>query len=387
VGVSVLDFGIFMTHRQRVLAALEHQAPDRVPVDLGASLASTINVTAYRRLREHLGLDPTRGPVIWALRSATVIPDEDILAHFDIDLRPLVLGSPDAGADRVIAPNRFVDEWGVTWARPEDGHYLAVDGPFHRLDEPTLQDLEGRRWPDPADPGRFRGLAERARKLRETTDCAVVLNLGVGPLHLCQFMRGWAEWLEDLLVNPAFGEGLFDRAVDFFVAVAERALAETAEFIDVAWFSDDLGSQRGLLVRPELYRRVVKPRHRRIVETVKRYGRKVAYHSCGSVYAILPDLVEIGVDMLNPVQVAAAHMDTARLKREFGRELVFWGAIDTQRVLSRGTPAEVRQEVQRRLQDLGGDGGYILCAVHNIQAEVPPENVVAMYAAAREFGA
>jgi uroporphyrinogen decarboxylase len=199
-------------------------------------------------------------------------------------------------------------------------------------------------------------------------------------------MRGWAEWLEDLLVNPAFGEGLFDRTVDFFVAVAQRALEETAEFIDIAWFGDDVGSQRGLLVRPELYRRVIKPRHRRIVETIKRYGKKAAYHSCGSVYAILPDLVEIGVDVLNPVQVAAAHMDTARLKREFGRELSFWGAIDTQRVLSRGTPAEVREEVRRRIRDLSADGGYILCAVHNIQAEVPPENIVAMYEAAREFG-
>ena len=375
-----------MTHRERVLAAFRHQTPDRVPVDLGSSLASTINVTAYRRLREHLGLDTSRAPVIWALRSATVIPDEDILEHFDTDLRPLVLGSPDAGADRLVAPNRFVDEWGVTWTKPENGHYLAVDGPFLRLDEPAVRDLNKHRWPDPADPGRFRGLRERARRLRETTGCAVVLNLGVGPLHLCQFMRGWAEWLEDLLVNPAFAEGLFDRAVDFFVEVTKRALAETAEFIDIAWFGDDVGGQRGLLLRPELYRRVVKPRHRRIVEAVKRYGKKVAYHSCGSVYAILPDLIELGIDALNPVQVAAAHMDSARLKREFGRDLVFWGAIDTQRVLSQGTPAEVRDEVRRRLADLAPGGGYILCAVHNIQAEVPPENVAAMYAAARECG-
>jgi len=375
-----------MTSRERVLAALEHRAPDRVPVDLGSSLASTINVTAYRRLREHLGLDTARPPAIWALRSAGVIPDEDVHQRFDTDLRPLILGSPDAGGDRRLSENSFVDEWGVTWTKPEDGHYLATDGPFYRLDEPTVADLEKHGWPDAADPGRFRGLRERGRQVRETTDCAVVLNLGVGPLHLCQFMRGWAGWLEDLLVNPAFAEGLFERTVDFVVEIAARALEETAEFIDIAWFGDDLGSQRGLLMRPELYRRVIKPQHRRIVETIRRYGRKAAYHSCGSVYAILPDLVEIGVDVLNPVQVAAAHMDTARMKREFGRDLAFWGAIDTQRVLSRGTPAEVRQEVRRRIGDLAGDGGYILSAVHNIQAEVPPENVVAMYEAAREFG-
>jgi len=378
--------GISMTHRDRVLAALRHQTPDRLPLDLGSSLASTINVTAYQRLREHLGLETERPPTIWALRSATVIPDEDVLQHFDIDLRPLILGGPDAGGDRRLSEHAFLDEWGVTWTKPADGHYLATAGPFQRLEEPTLKDLENHRWPDPADPGRFRGLRERARELRETSDCAVVLNLGVGPLHLCQFMRGWAEWLEDLLVNPAFGEGLFERAVDFFVQVAERALAETAEFVDLAWFGDDVGAQGGLLVRPELYRRVIKPRHRRIVDAIKRHGKLAAYHSCGSVYAILPDLLDIGVDVLNPVQVAAAHMDTARLKREFGRDLAFWGAIDTQRVLSRGTPPEVREEVKRRIADLAGEGGYILCAVHNIQAEVPPENVAAMYQAARECG-
>jgi uroporphyrinogen decarboxylase len=378
--------GIAMTHRDRVLAALRHQTPDRTPLDLGSSLASTINVTAYQRLREHLGLETARQPAIWALRSSTVIPDEDILQHFDIDLRPVILGAPDAGGDRPVSEHAFLDEWGVTWTKPADGHYLATDGPFLRLEEPALADLEKHPWPDPSDPGRFRGLRERARELRETSDCAVVLNLGVGPLHLCQFMRGWAEWLEDLLVNPAFGEGLFERTVDFFVQVAERALAETAEFVDIAWFGDDVGSQRSLLMRPDLYRRVVKPRHRRIVDAIKRRGKLAAYHSCGSVYAILPDLVDIGVDILNPVQVAAAHMDTARLKREFGRDLAFWGAIDTQRVLSRGTPEEVREQVRRRLADLAAAGGYILCAVHNIQAEVPPENIVAMYQAARDYG-
>lgn len=375
-----------MTHRQRVVAALQHEQPDRVPLDLGSSLASTINQRAYRRLREHLGLSLEPPPAIWAMRSSTVIPEEDVLERFRIDLRPLLLGSPDAGGDRVTGPNTFVDEWGATWKRPENGHYISTDGPFWRLSEPTLGDLERRQWPDPADPGRFRGLRERARRLRETTDYAVVLNLGVGPLHVCQFLRGWAEWLEDLLVNRAFGEGLFDRVVDIWIQIAERALAETAEFIDVAWFGDDVGTQRGPLMRPELYRRVVKPRHRRIVDTIKRFGKPAAYHSCGSVYALIPDIIDIGIDALNPVQVAAAHMDTARLKREFGRQLTFWGAIDTQRVLPWGTPEEVRREVRRRMADLAEGGGYILSAVHNIQAEVPPENVVAMYEAALEFG-
>jgi uroporphyrinogen decarboxylase len=131
---------------------------------------------------------------------------------------------------------------------------------------------------------------------------------------------------------------------------------------------------------------MIKPHHRRMTETARRHGKKILWHSCGAVYQFIPDLIEIGVDALNPVQVSAAHMDTKGLKREFGRDLAFWGGVDTGKVLPLGTPAEVREEVKRRIEDLAAGGGYILAAVHNIQADVPPENVVAMFDAAREFG-
>jgi uroporphyrinogen decarboxylase len=208
------------------------------------------------------------------------------------------------------------------------------------------------------------------------------LNLGTGVVHLCQFVRGYGAWLEDLLVRSAFAEGLMDRGVDFWASVATRALAEAGEFIDAVYFGDDIGTQNAPLFRPELYRRVIKPRHKRMVEAVKRYGKPVLYHSCGSIYRLLPDLIEVGIDALNPVQVSAAEMDTKRLKQEFGRDLTFWGGIDTHRVLPLGTPEEVREEVKRRIGDLAEGGGYVLCAVHNIQPEVPAENVVAMYEAA-----
>ena len=375
-----------MTHRERILAALHHRAPDRVPVDLGATIASTMTIKAQQRLRAYLGLPSGPPPATFAKRSSTVLPDEAILRRFDIDTRGVLLGSADVRPERKLSENALVDEWGVTWTRPEGGHYIHTAGPLYGLDEPGVQDLDKCAWPDPADPGRFRGLRERARGIHENTDYAVILNLGVGPIHACQFLRGWAEFLGDMLACPAFAEALLERVVEIWVEITRRALEEAGEYVDLVIFGDDLGAQKATLIRPELYRRMVKPHHQRMVETAKRYGKPVLYHTCGSVYALIPDLIEAGIDALNPIQVAAAEMDTRRLKREFGRDLTFWGAIDNQRVLPRGTPEEVRQEVKRRIEDLAEGGGYVLCAAHNLQQDVPPENIIAMYEAALSYG-
>jgi uroporphyrinogen decarboxylase len=375
-----------MTHRQRILATLQHRTPDRVPVDLGGTIASTLTIQAHDRLRAHLGLPAGPPRAIFARRSSTVLPDEAILQRFDIDTRAVLLGSPDVRPERELSEITLMDEWGVTWTRPAGGHYIHTAGPFYGLDEPAVQDLKKYVWPDPADPGRFRGLRERARAIHQDTDYAVILNLGVGPIHACQFLRGWSEFLTDLLVHPAFAEGLLERAVDVWIGITTRALEEAAQYVDLVIFGDDLGAQKTTLIRPELYRRMVKPHHKRMVEAVKRYGKPVIHHTCGSVYALIPDLIEVGIDVLNPIQVAAAEMDTRRLKREFGRDLSFWGAIDNQRVLPRGAPEEVRQEVRRRIEDLAEGGGYVLCAAHNLQPDVPPENTIAMYEAALEYG-
>jgi uroporphyrinogen decarboxylase len=280
-----------------------------------------------------------------------------------------------------------VDEWGVTWTKPDQGHFINTDGPFYRLVDPTPKDLERFPWPDPDDLGRYRGLRERARFLHETTDHAVVLNLWVGLVHVAEFMRGFGQWLEDLLVNPAFAEALMERIADFWVRGTERALAEAGEFVDVVAVVEDLGTQQGPLIRPEVYRRLIKPHHERMMGAVKKHGKRLFLHSCGAVSAFIPDFIEMGVYALNPVQVSASGMDTRKLKSEFGHDLSFWGAIDTGKVLPYGTPEDVRAEVRRRIDDLASNGGYILAAVHNIQSEVPPQNVVAMYEAALGYGA
>jgi uroporphyrinogen decarboxylase len=375
-----------MTHRERILVALKHQQPDRVPLDLGSTGATTMTVKAHERLRAHLGLPSEPLPAFFSARFTTVVPDEAILRRFDVDARPLLLGTPVARPERKLSENTLVDEWGVIWARLAGSHYINSDGPFCHLAEPTLQDLEKFEWPDPADPGRYQGLRDRARKLHEETDYAVILGLGNGPVHVCQFVRGYATWLEDLLLRPVFAEALMDRVVDILIQIANRALEEAGVYVDLVAYGDDIATQNATLFRPDLYRRMIKPRHKALVDALKRYGKPILYHSCGSVYALIRDLIDVGIDALNPIQVSAADMVTERLKREYGRELTFWGAIDTQKVLPTGTPAEVREEVKRRIDHLRENGGYVLCAVHNIQPEVPPENVVAMYEAALEYG-
>jgi len=374
-----------MTHRQRIRAALAHRQPDRLPLDLGGTNCSTLTTGAHARLRAHLGIPAEPPAPFLSRRSSTVEVDRAVVERFQCDVLPLMPGVPST-AERDISEIAFVDEFGVTWQRHSGTHYINVDGPFQKLDEPTPADVDHFVWPDPLDPVRYTRLGERGRALRREADYAVALTAWLGPVHLSQFMRGYVEWLEDLLARPLFVEALLDRFVGLWITAMDRILAECAGEVDVVLFGDDIGTQNGPLFRPELYRRFIKPHHKRMVETLKRHGVPVMYHSCGSVAALIRDLIDTGIDALNPVQVAAAGMDTARLKREFGRDLAFWGAIDTQRVLSRGTPDDVREEVRRRIGDLAESGGYVLCGVHNILAEVPPENVVAMYEAALEYG-
>jgi uroporphyrinogen decarboxylase len=375
-----------MTHRERVLTTLKRQQPDRVPVDLGGTLASTINIHAYRSLMARLGFGADAPIAYLSRRSNSVLPDERLLTHLDVACRAVILDQPDLHPERELPDGSLYDEWGITWKHVGEGqHFINADGPFYRQ-EPDPALVEKFAWPDPLDPGRFRTLRQQAEAHRTRTDAATILVLGVGPVHQIQFMRGYAASLEDLIIAPDFVQAFMDRYVDFWVRLTDRALQEVGDLVDVAMFGDDLGTQQGPVMSPVLYRRLIKPYHRRMVEAVKRFNKPLLLHSCGSVAAFIPDLIQIGFDAIHPVQVSAKDMDSARLKREFGRDITFWGGIDTQQVLPRGTTVEVREEVRKRIADLGPGGGYVLGAVHNIQAEVPVENILAMFDAAREFG-
>ncbi len=203
-------------------------------------------------------------------------------------------------------------------------------------------------------------------------------------MHQTQFLRGYADWMMDTIANRVFFDALMERAMDLVLGVSGNLLAAVGDNVDIVFYGDDVAMQSGPLVSHDVYLQCIKPWHRKIFNFLRsRTKAKILYHSCGSVYSLIPDLIDLGIDALNPIQVSAKDMDTARLKREFGKRLTFWGGVDTQHVLPRGTPDDVRAGVRRRIRDLAPGGGYVLNSVHNIQREVPPENVCAMFEAVR----
>ena len=369
-----------MTHRERVLAALNHEETDRVPIDFGGTQASTIFYGAYDRLKRHLGLEhETR--VFSAIRRLA-LPHESVLRRFDVDTRFLSVGGTYV-ARKVIDDDTCLDEWGITWQKAEDGNPMPVDGPFKSA---SMADLDTHDWPDPDDPVFTEGLLERAVWLRENTDCAIILNLGTGFGTHGQQMRGFADWMKDLYRNRAFATRLMDEINDHWITVVDNALDLLGDKVDIVFWGDDLSSQAGPLFSPEIYRELIKPRQKALVEAIRSRGEfKVLYHCCGSVTPFIDDLIEIGVDALNPVQVGANDMEPRRLKDSFGDRIAFWGGIDTQDVLPHASPEEVRAEVRRVIDCLARNGGYVLNSVHNIQPDVPPENIVAMFDEARTY--
>jgi uroporphyrinogen decarboxylase len=362
-----------MTSRQRVLAALNHREPDRVPLDIGGSLATGINVGAYRALKEFLGLDtPT---VLMSRRSQTAVVEDTVRERMGIDTSGILARGPSS-AESLLPDGGYCDEWGVVRHKPESGHYYVTQPPF--AGHPTLSDLAAFPWPEPDDPGYVQGLREEHQALLDT-DYAIMLSLPVGFVHQAQFMRGYAEYLLDLLVAPRFAEELMDRILEIHLAVTGRMLETVGGDVDVVLYADDLGCQDQPMLSPDLYRRFIKPRQRRLVDFVKaRTAGRMMYHTCGAIYPLIGDFVDIGIDVLNPVQTTAAGMEPARLKAEFGRDLVFWGGVDLQRLLPCGTPAEVIAAVDELVACLGRDGGFVVSAANIIQPDVPPQNLWAM---------
>jgi uroporphyrinogen decarboxylase len=371
-----------MTSRDRVLAALRHQEPDRVPIDLGAGTTG-IEVEAYDRLKALLGFESQTKTFV----RDHVEVDEPILQRFGIDTRYVRVGAPRGYQMHLEPDNSYLDIWGVRWKKPASSLYWDMVG--HPIAEPTTKALKAYRWPDPRDPGRTAGIAERALALREQGTYAVVLdNTGFGAFEQGWALRGFENFYMDLVAEPTFAQALMDGVADYQIALYERVLAEVGPYVDVVMVAEDLGSQDGPLISPETYRRMVKPIEKRVWQFIKsRTDAKLFLHSCGSVRQFIPDLIEIGVDILNPVQVAAGGMDPAELKRQFGKDLVFWGGgCDTQRVLTFGTPDDVEHEVRQRIAALAPGGGFVFNQIHNIQPGVPADNIVRMFEAVAEYG-
>ncbi len=380
-----------MTPRERVLKALGHEEPDRVPIDLGGNQTG-IHKVAYRDLLDHLGIRDEvaiMDPVQQLAR-----PCEAVLERLHVDTRYIAAGAASGWAGGIVEAERdgrvwhdLTDEFGVRWSMPHDAQ-LYMDITHHPLAGATVEDLGDYPFPKGDDAGRFEGLREKALAIRRETPYALVSGISGVVYEICWYMRGLEQWYCDMLTQPEFCEALIDRTLAFWMDWFRVFLDEVGDLVDVVMIGDDLAGQSGPLFNPEFYRTVVKPRHRKLVRYIRsRTDAKIWYHTCGSCREYIPDLLDNGIDILNPVQISAANMDPADLKAAFGKDLVFWGgAIDSQHVLPFAPPEEVAGHVRRHLEIWAPGGGYVFNNVHNIQAGVPPENVVAMYDAAREFG-
>ena len=372
-----------MTSRERVLCALNHQEPDRVPIFLGTSGVTTLNTAAYDRLKAFLGIKSETRTFWRALQYGML--DEEMMVRLHSDGRPLFCGPPPSTLARDLGPEHFIDAWGIEWQRQPGNHYFDIAVP--PLRDATIEDIGKFPWPDVTHPSRFAGLREVAKKIQESGYAVVALS-GVTPFEYSYMLRGVENWFMDLGGDPEFAHALMTKLTSLMRSAVEALLKEAGEYIDVVITGDDLGSQTGPLISTAMYREMVKPYHIELFAAIKRLSKaKIFYHSDGNIYPLLNDLIDAGVDLLNPVHVAAKDMgDTARLKREFGERLCFCGAIDTQSVMPRGTTEDVRAEVRRRIKDLAPGGGYILSSVHCIQPDVPPENIFAMIDEALKSG-
>lgn len=374
-----------LNSRERFTLALNHQEPDRVPIDLG-SIASTIRtVEAYDRLKSHLGLALEKK--IRHFADEHIIPDEEIIQAFHVDTMYIRLNVPKSWQRTKLDAYTVVDEWSVPWSKHPGSYYtFPVDHPMKTAE---LEEIEKFPWPDPDESSRYEGLREKAKYLFEKTDYALVADglTGVGIFDMTWHLRGMENIFLDMLIHPEFTQALCERLTEYYVKVYRNYMRAVGDFVQMVIYYEDLSGQDGPLISPQLYRQYIKPGHRKIFKTIKEHtDAKICVHTCGSVYAFLDDYVELGVEVLNPVQISAHDMDPERLKAKYGAVLSFHGGIDTQRFLPRATPAQVREEVRRMIRILGPGGGYLFTSCHSIQPDVSPENIVALFDAAYEYG-
>lgn len=374
-----------MTPRECFHAAMNHEQPDHLLLDMGKHIGS-IHRRAYAKLRDYLGDDNmVNGELILDRMAQTVVPDECLLERFDIDFRWIVPHWVQV-TERDDVPG-YIDMWGVPYKATEDWDHCVVDGA--PLREATLETIDSFQWPDSNDPDQFRGLREKAKHLYENTGYVIGADaIKAGVLMNALQMRGYDKFFMDLAIDKPFAEALMDRILSTLKEMWSRYLEAVGEYVQLAYVTDDLGSQTSLLISPRMFREMIKPRMKELHDHIKSCADvKLMFHTDGAVLPLVDDFLEMNVDILNPVQTSVSGLDdTFALKEKFGDRLSFHGAIDVQQMMPNATIEELELEVARRVYDLGRRGGYILAPCHNIGHDIPPENVVTLFEKAREFG-
>ena len=381
-----------MTSRERVLTAINHEQPDRVPLIIGVSNATGIKMTPYKGIKEIAGIEAPDNYIYDWPELGTAEIDEETMRRLHSDVRGVLDLEPEETRrwNRERDPHSdYIDSWGSgqTEIGPDD--WFPNVHPLS--DARTKEDLDAYQgWPDMNDPTRIAHVAERARRLAEENQFAIMAT----PWLLFPFERAYAmQGMETFLLNMAmdadFARALLERNAMYCKQLMGPFLEELGDNVDIIKIGDDLGTQESLMISPKMYREILKPIHADFISFIKaRTKAKILFHSDGDVATLIEDFIEMGVDILNPIQTSAGTMSNlSSLKKRFGDNIAFCGGIDTHRILPFGSVEEVRQEVRRVIQTLGPGGGFMVAAVHTIMNDVPPENVLAMVDAVAEFGA
>lgn len=383
-----------MDSRERVLKSLNHQEPDRVAIDFAGTGVSTICYQAYNELVKYLGYDFERyqpedlGAGAWA---GVVTPHIELYDRLHSDVMMVGMGQPDTWELDIQYGDEYdtyVDEWGTTVVRPKGGHYF--DYRIFPIKEGTVEAFETwKKWPDPNNAGRWRDYRNRCLEARATGRAITSFSVfGGGIFEQPARIMPMEEFLMGIASDPKFSDMVLGKMFDIYYDATVRMLEEVGDILDVWVYWDDLSGQERPLVSASWVNKHLRPLHRKLFDKVKSMtDAKIFFHTCGAVRPWIPYLIEVGVDILNPVQVSAAGMDPFELKRDFGDDIVFWGgACNPQKTLAFGTPRQVADEVKRHIDALASGGGFVLANVHNIQNLVPPRNIVAMFDTAYEYG-
>lgn len=372
-----------MTSRERILKTLEHSEPDRIPYDLSGTTVTAITKIAFinaMKLR-NLPCDFTMHDNI----QQVVIPSKEVLDYLGVDT--VRLGPPRVYnlEEKAIKKGEIIsyrDEWGITWnMNTETDFYFNEDSASPLQDAKTIEDLRSYDFPDPDETVDYKMLRKELEIIPD--DKALIVDRNCAGLFEMAFrIRGYENFYMDLATSRKIAEYLIDKILEIKMRYWDRVLSFAGKRADIIAECDDLGTQQSLLVSPDMYRGILKPRQKKLLSFIKSKApqAKIFFHSCGAISEIIPDLIDIGVDILNPVQTNAVGMNAKNLKKEFSKDICFWGGgVNTQETLPHGTPQQVKNNVKKSVEILAEDGGYVFSAIHNIQADVPAENFWAMW--------
>ncbi len=379
-----------MTSRERVQTALHHEEPDRVPIIIGASNATSMKLKPYLGLKDLLGIQGEDRYLYDWPELGSIHPDERILQRLLSDVRGVLDRAPQAIYHRNRkrpAHTPYIDDWGIGQEEIEPDVWFPSLHPMAAAR--SLDDIENYPWPDMHDPTRVAHVRQVAKRLSQENQYAIMATPWLlFPFERANALMGMEHFLPNLVENREFAVALLLKITELCKTLMGHFLSELGKDVDIIKIGDDLGMQSGLLISPRMYRQVLKPIHADYIAFIKAHTKsKVFFHTDGDVFDLIDDFIEIGVDILNPIQTSAGKMaDLVAIKKRYGRNLCLCGAVDTYRILPFGTPEQVRQEVRRVIDILGPGGGYMVAAVHTILDEVPAENILAMVDAVEEFG-